>query len=64
MATTSGPMRHGEGTQLTLDDMATAHFRGYLAQHSIGFYPELHDCYYNERFLEMARVREIFRERF
>ena len=55
VATTSGPMRENEGERLTLDDIATAHFRGYLAQHSVVFYPELHDCYYNSHFLEMAR---------
>ena len=55
VATTSGPMREGENGGLTLDDIATAHFRGYFAKNSVLFYPELHDCFYNDRFLELAR---------
>ena len=55
MATTSGPMRDGDAGQLTLDDIATGHFRGYLAENSISLYPELDDCFYNSRFLELAR---------
>jgi hypothetical protein len=55
VATTSGPMRDGEGPPLTLDDIATAHFRGYLAQSSVSLYPELDDCFFNSRFLELAR---------
>jgi hypothetical protein len=40
---------------LTLDDVATAHFRGFLAKDSISFYPELDDCLYNSHFLQLAR---------
>ena len=40
---------------VTLDDMATAHFRGILGEGSIAFYPELEDCYYNSRFLQLVR---------
>jgi hypothetical protein len=39
----------------TLDDIATAHFRGFLAKDSICFYPEIEDCLYNSRFLELVR---------
>ena len=40
---------------LTLDDVATANFRGRFGNGSICFYPELNDCYYNDRFLDLAR---------
>ena len=39
-----------EGLTLTLDDVATAHFRGFLAENSVCLYDELFDCFYNERF--------------
>jgi hypothetical protein len=39
----------------TLDDVAIAHFRGFFAKDSINFFPELEDCLYNSRFLELAR---------
>jgi hypothetical protein len=55
VATSSGPMRDGEGPKLTLDDIATGHFRGFLAKGSVCFHPELHDCFYNARFLDLAR---------
>ena len=53
IATSSGivPENHG----LTLDDIATANFRGYLAQGSCCFHPELYDCFYNAQFLELAK---------
>jgi hypothetical protein len=44
-----------EGLELTLDDVATAHFRGFFGQNSVCFYPELFDCFYNERFVELVR---------
>jgi hypothetical protein len=44
-----------EGLDLTLDDIATAHFRGYLAKGSTCFHPELDDCFYNHRFLDLVR---------
>jgi len=40
---------------LTLDDVATAHFRGIFGEGSIAFFPEIEDCYYNSRFLQMVR---------
>jgi hypothetical protein len=56
VATTSGPMRDGEGgAKLTLDDIATGHFRGYFAKNSVCFHPELDDCFYNSAFLALAR---------
>ena len=55
VATSSGPMRDGDAGTLTLDDIATGHFRGYLAENSVSFHPELDDCFYSSRFLELAR---------
>jgi hypothetical protein len=55
IATSSGPLRSDEEVSLTLDDVATAHFRGYLAKGSTCFHPELDDCFYNHRFLDLVR---------
>src|SRR3954451_8653752 len=55
VATSSGPMRDGESGGLTLDDIATAHFRGYFAKNSVSFHPELDDCFYNSAFLALVR---------
>jgi hypothetical protein len=44
-----------EGLDLTLDDMATAHFRGFFGQNSVAYYPELEDCFYNSGFLDLVR---------
>ncbi len=54
IATSSGivPENHG----LTLDSIATANFRGFLAENSCLYYPELHDCFYNAAFLERAKA--------
>jgi hypothetical protein len=53
IATTTGvvPKDHG----LTLDDIAIPHFRGFLAKNSVLFYPELHDLFYNAKFLELVK---------
>lgn len=53
IATSSGivPENHG----LTLDDIATANFRGFLAENSCCWYPEIHDCFYNPDFIERAK---------
>lgn len=53
IATSSGivPKNHG----LTLDSIATANFRGFLAENSCLYFPELHDCFYNARFLDLAK---------
>ncbi len=49
IATVTGvvPKDHG----LTLDDIASAHFRGFYAKNSVCFYPEIEDIFYNSRFL-------------
>ena len=54
VATTSGPMRGGD-VKITLDDIATGHFRGILGEDSVCLYSELNDCFYNDRFLEFVR---------
>lgn len=53
IATVTGvvPENHG----LTLDDIASAHFRGFFAKNSVCFHPELEDVFYNSRFLSAAR---------
>lgn len=53
IATSSGvvPKDHG----LTLDAISTATFRGFLAENSCLYYPEIHDCFYNARFLELVK---------
>jgi hypothetical protein len=53
VATTSGPMRGDPG--ITLDDIATAHFRGFFAENSVCFFDELRDCFYNPGFLDLAK---------
>lgn len=55
VATSSGPMRDGDAGSLTLDDIATAHFRGYFGKNSVSYFPELDDCFYSSAFLELAR---------
>lgn len=45
-----------EGLQLTLDDVATAHFRGFLGQNSVCYHPELFDCFYNPAFVERVKA--------
>ena len=53
IATTTGVVPEDHG--LTLDDIATPHFRGFLAKNSALFYPELHDLFYNAKFLELVK---------
>lgn len=53
VATLSGSMP--EGVTPTFDMFLTTHFRGYLAEHGTCFYPELEDCFYNGKFLDLAR---------
>lgn len=45
-----------EGLDLTLDDVATAHFRGFYAENSVCYYPEIFDCFYNPRFVEWVKA--------
>lgn len=44
-----------EGLNLTLDDVATAHFRGYIANGSTCFETEIEDCFHNLKFLDLVR---------
>src|SRR2546430_58659 len=53
IATTSGNMP--EGVTPTLDMFLTPTFRGYLAQYGTSLYPEINDCFYNDRFTELAK---------
>jgi hypothetical protein len=53
MATSNGGMP--DNFDLTLDDMATGHFRGILGENSVPYFPELEDCFYNSQFLQLVR---------
>jgi hypothetical protein len=53
IATVTGVVPEDHG--LTLDDIASPQFRGFLAQNSVLYYPELFDCFYNSKFVEMAK---------
>jgi hypothetical protein len=53
MATMSGAFP--EGFTPSLDLFLTPTFRGYLANYGAVLYPELHDCFYNKQFLDMAK---------
>jgi hypothetical protein len=53
MATMSGSFP--EGFTPSLDLFLTPTFRGYLANYGAVLFPELHDVFYNERFLDMAK---------
>ena len=53
IATTSGVVAPDHG--LTLDDIATGHFRGFFGQNSTAYYREIEDIFYNERFLDQVR---------
>ncbi|GCD95948.1 hypothetical protein [Embleya hyalina] len=55
VATSSGP-DNDQVLDLTLDDVAGAHFRGFFARNSTVLYPELSDCFYNSRFLDLAKA--------
>lgn len=53
MATMSGAFP--EGVTPSLDLFLTPTFRGYLANYGAALYPQLHDVFYNESFLNMAK---------
>lgn len=53
IATVTGVVPEDHG--LTLDDIASPQFRGFYGQNSVCFFPEINDCFYNDRFLEMAK---------
>lgn len=44
-----------EGLTPTLDMFLTPTFRGFYANYSALLYPEIHDCFYNATFLELAK---------
>ena len=44
-----------EGFEPSLDMFLTPTFRGFYANYSTLFYPEIHDCFYNEAFLAHAK---------
>lgn len=50
VATSTGTVP--EGLDLTLDDIATAHFRGFFAENSVCYHPEVFDCFFNPTFVE------------
>ena len=54
MATMSGAFP--EGFTPSLDLFLTPTFRGYLANYGAVLYPELHDVFYNEEFLNRAKA--------
>jgi hypothetical protein len=54
LATTSGDVP--AGVTLTWDMFLSPVFRGYLARGGVCLFRELEDCYYNSRFLELARA--------
>src|SRR5438270_378731 len=51
VATSSGSVPDG----LTLDDIAAANFRGFFGKDSVLFFDELHDCFYNPKFMQLAK---------
>ena len=53
MATSNGGTP--DNFDLTLDDMATGHFRGRFAEASVAYFSELEDCFYNTGFLDLVR---------
>ncbi|WP_030539471.1 hypothetical protein [Sphingobium sp. DC-2] len=42
-----------EGTDFS--SFVSPTFRGYLANYSATLYPDIHDCFYNEKFLDLAK---------
>lgn len=44
-----------DGVTPTLDMFLTPTFRGFLANYSTSLYPEINDCFYNDKFLELAK---------
>src|SRR3954470_2903996 len=53
MATSNGGVP--DNFDLALDDMATGHFRGRIAEDSVLYFNELQDCFYNSHFLDLVR---------
>lgn len=53
IATVTGVVPEDHG--LTLDDVAGPLFRGFFGQNSVCYYPELQDCFYNDKFLDLVK---------
>ncbi|MBW2497754.1 MAG: hypothetical protein JRF61_10820 [Deltaproteobacteria bacterium] len=53
IATTSGMMP--EGVEPTLDMFLSPVFRGFLSYNQVCVYPEIQDCFYNPRMLDLVR---------
>lgn len=53
MASLTGVVPEGHG--MTLDDIATAQFRGFFGESGVCYYPELHDVFYSKKFLDLAK---------
>jgi len=53
IATMSGSMP--EGVTPTFDMFLTPNFRGYLAKYGTSLYPEIDDCFYNPKLLDLVR---------
>lgn len=60
IATTTGELP--EGFVPTWDMFLSPVFRGYLARRGVCLFPEIEDCYYNTRFLDL--VRDYWRARY
>ena len=44
-----------DGLQLSLDDIATGHFRGFFGEGGVPFYEELEDLFFSSTFLRLAK---------
>jgi hypothetical protein len=53
LATVSGVVPDDHG--LSLDDIVSPQFRGFLGQNSVCYHPELFDCFYNQDFVETVK---------
>lgn len=53
LATTSGKVP--DGVKLTWDMFLSPVFRGYFAQGHTCLYPEMEDCFFNQKFLDLVR---------
>lgn len=53
IATVTGVVPEDHG--LTLDDVVGPLFRGFYGQDSVCYHPEIHDCFYNQRFLDLVK---------
>ena len=55
IATCTGGGGFPEGVEPTLDMFLTPTFRSYIANYSAVLFPEIHDCFFNDKFLDMAK---------